>query len=76
MSASPGMFGGARVQYHLPQVCVRLDLQMLNNPEVFIAGANTKFDQDGTLIDDYTRISITKLLLALVDKTQKQNEQN
>jgi len=74
MSASPGMLGGARVQYHLRQVCVRLDLQTLNNPEVFIAGANTKFDQDGNLIDAHTRISITKLLQALVNKTQERNK--
>ncbi|HEY8910214.1 MAG TPA: NAD(P)H-dependent oxidoreductase [Desulfosporosinus sp.] len=69
MSASPGMLGGARVQYHLRQVCVKLDFQTLNNPEVFITNANKKFDQDGTLIDDYTKKSIAKLLQALVDKT-------
>jgi len=71
MSASPGMLGGARVQYHLRQVCTKLNLQTLNNPEVFITSANTKFDQDGKLVDDYTRISISKLLKALVDKTQE-----
>lgn len=69
MSASPGMLGGARVQYHLRQVCTKLNLQTLNNPEVFITSANTKFDQDGKLIDDFTRKSISKLLKALVDKT-------
>ena len=74
MSASPGMFGGARVQYHLRQVCVKLDLQTLNNPEVFITGANKKFDQDGKLIDDFTRSSIAKLVKALVDKTLENNE--
>lgn len=74
MSASPGMLGGARVQYHLRQVCVKLDLQTLNNPEVFITSANKKFDQDGTLIDDYTKKSIAKLLQALVDKTQEGNK--
>lgn len=70
MSASPGMLGGARVQYHLRQVCVKLDLQMLNNPEVFITSANKKFDLDGKLIDEYTRKSIAKLLQALITKTQ------
>lgn len=71
MSASPGMFGGVRVQYHLRQVCIRLDLQALNYPEVFISNANTKFDKNGILNDDYTKKSIGKLLQALVDKTQK-----
>jgi chromate reductase len=68
MSASPGMFGGARAQYHLRQVCVILNLEPLNRPEVFIMGAHTKFDQDGKLTDDYTRQAITKLLEALVQK--------
>ena len=38
MSASPGMLGGARVQYHLRQVCVQLDLQVLNSPGGFHNG--------------------------------------
>lgn len=73
MSASPGMLGGARVQYHLRQVCVKLNLQTLNNPEVFITHANKKFDQEGKLMDDFTKASMTKLLQALIDKTQKKN---
>ena len=73
MSASPGMLGGARVQYHLRQVCVKLDLQTLNTPEVFITNANKKFDQDGNLIDDFTRKSIAKLMQALVNKTEERN---
>jgi len=71
MSASPGIFGGARVQYHLRQVCVVLNLLPLNKPEVFIMNANTKFDQDGKLIDEYSRNSISQLLQALADKTRK-----
>ncbi|TGE32048.1 NAD(P)H-dependent oxidoreductase [Desulfosporosinus sp. Sb-LF] len=74
MSASPSMFGGVRAQYHLRQVCVVLNLLLLNKPEVFIMNANTKFDQDGTLMDDYTRNVISKLLQALVDKARELNE--
>ena len=65
MSASTGMFGGARAQYHLRQVCVRLNILLLNQPEVFIANAATKFDEKGELIDERTRNSITKLLKLL-----------
>jgi chromate reductase len=68
MSASPGMFGGARAQYHLRQVCVILNLLVLNKPEVFIMSAHTKFDQAGNLTDDFTRKAITNLLEALVEK--------
>ncbi|CAA7602779.1 NADPH-dependent FMN reductase [Acididesulfobacillus acetoxydans] len=67
LSASTGMFGGARVQYHLRQVCVGLNLLPLNKPEVFIMNANTKFDQDGNLTDEFTRKAISRLLQVLVD---------
>jgi len=56
MSASPGMFGGARAQYHLRQVCVVLNLIPLNKPEVFIMKAADKFDKNGKLTDEYTGI--------------------
>ena len=68
MSASPSIFGGSRVQYHLRQVCVRLNLLPLNQPEVFIMKADTKFDKEGNLINETTQNSISKLLEALVDK--------
>ncbi|HWQ71101.1 MAG TPA: NADPH-dependent FMN reductase [Desulfitobacteriaceae bacterium] len=68
MSASPSIFGGARAQYHLRQVCVVLNLQTLNRPEVFIMNADSKFDTEGKLTDEFTRNAIDKLLQALVDK--------
>ena len=71
MSASPGMLGGARVQYHLRQVCVGLDLKTLNKPEVFISRANKKFNEDGEITDDYTQRAIAKLLAALVDSVKE-----
>ena len=71
MSASPGMLGGARVQYHLRQVCTSLNLLVINRPEVFIAQAHTKFDEEGNLTDERTAQSITRLLKALVEWTNK-----
>lgn len=71
MSASPGMFGGARAQYHLRQVCVVLNLQPLNKPEVFIMNADKKFDSKGNVTDEYTNNAITRLLQALIDKVVK-----
>lgn len=70
MSASPSMLGGARVQYHLRQVCVSLNLIPVNKPEVFIANANTKFDEAGNLIDERTQKAIEGLLKALVEKVK------
>jgi chromate reductase len=70
MSASTGRLGGSRVQYHLRQVCVSLNLIALNKPEVFIAHANTKFDKDGNLIDENTKKSIMRLLKTLVENVE------
>ena len=70
MSASTGMFGGARTQYHLRQTCVVCNMMPLNRPEVFIMQAQNKFDQDLKLTDDFTRNAIKSQLLALVDWTR------
>jgi chromate reductase len=71
MSASPSKLGGARVQYHLRQVCVSLNLIPVNNPEVFIAEAHTKFDDAGNLIDEQAKRLIAKLLEALLAQVKK-----
>lgn len=54
VGASPGRVGTARMQYHLRQVVVFLDLHMMNKPEMMISGA---FDiiSDGKLQDDKTK---------------------
>ena len=44
MSASTGMLGGARAQYHLRQTLVFLDMHPVNKPEVFVTFAAQKFD--------------------------------
>ena len=71
MSASTGMLGGARAQYHLRQVFVFLNMYPLNKPEVLVASANQKFDEKGRLVDEKTREKIKELLEALVDWTRK-----
>jgi len=48
-----------------------LNLQLLNRPEVFIASAAAKFDQEGRLTDEPTREVIRKLLSALVEYARK-----
>lgn len=69
MSASPGMLGGSRAQYHLRQICVYLDAHVLNLPEVFVGVANEKFDTKGELTDEKTREFVSKQLRALRDWT-------
>jgi len=66
MSASPGMLGGARAQYHLRQVFVFLDMRPLNRPEVIVPFAAEKIDEKGRVTDEKTREKIRKLLENLV----------
>jgi chromate reductase len=64
-SASPGIFGGARAQYHLRQSMVFLDAQVLNKPEVMVGGAASKIDVEGkTITDPQTREIISAQLKA------------
>jgi chromate reductase len=51
MGAGGGM-GTSRAQYHLRQVCVFLDLQPLNKPEVFANAFTGGFDAEGNVIDE------------------------
>jgi chromate reductase len=69
MGASIGMLGTARAQYHLRQSCVFLNMLPTNLPEVFVAHAQEKFDQDGTLKDEKTKQLIAELLENLVSWT-------
>jgi len=64
-SASMGVFGGARAQYHLRQILVFLDAIVLNRPEVMVGAAQTKVNEDtGTLGDAGTRDFIAGQLKA------------
>lgn len=71
MSASTGMLGGARAQYHLRQVFVFLNMHPINRPEVFVTFAAQKFDEKGRLTDEKAKELIKGLLEALVAWTRK-----
>jgi len=76
MGASPGMLGTARAQYHLRQCFLRqcfvfLNGLVLNRPEVMIANAAQRFDEQGRLTDAKTREFVAGLLVALRDWTER-----
>jgi chromate reductase len=54
-SASGGMLGGARAQYHLRQSLVFLDAHFLNRPEVMVAQAPSKISEAGEITHQATR---------------------
>lgn len=71
MGASPGAIGTARMQYHLRQIMVFLNMFPLNQPEVMINNCAGKFDGQGNLTDEKTREFISTMLAALVDWTRR-----
>jgi chromate reductase len=71
MGASLGAIGTARAQYHLRQILVALNLFTLNQPEVVIADAARRFDENGNLIHEPTKQLIQELLRNLVDWTRR-----
>lgn len=66
-----GSFGGGLSQYSLRQCGVYLDLHFVNKPEFFLNAFDgpAKFDDDGNLIDDESKVRLKDVLLALKDFT-------
>ena len=71
MGASAGRLGTARAQYHLRQTAVYLNMNLLNKPEVMIAGAAGAFDASGRLTDEGARKLIAELLVNLAGWTAR-----
>jgi len=71
MSASVGMLGGARAQYHLRQIFVFLNMYPINGPEVILSFSQDKFDANGKLTDENTKKCLRHLLQNLADWTRR-----
>jgi chromate reductase, NAD(P)H dehydrogenase (quinone) len=71
MGASVGTLGTARAQYHLRQTFVFLNMYPVNQPEVMVANAQNRFDQEGRLTDETTKKLIQQLLAELVNWTKR-----
>lgn len=71
ISASTGMLGGARAQYHLRQSAVFVNLLVMNKPEIVIAKAADKFDSSGKLTDEPTRKMLAAFMRSLKEWTER-----
>jgi chromate reductase len=71
IGASPGTGGTMRMQYHLRQTMVFLNMHPLNKPEVMIANCVGKFDENGKLTDEKTREFLRQAIEALVHWTRR-----
>jgi chromate reductase len=65
------MLGTARAHSPLRQMFVFLDMLPVNQPEVMISNASSRFDAEGNLTDEKTKQKIRELLASLVQWTQR-----
>jgi len=71
MGASIGKSGTARAQMNFRQLCVFTNMLPLNKPQVQVSQAAEKFDEDGRLTDEKTRLYVSKLTEALLAWTRR-----
>ena len=68
MGASPGRVGTARSHMHLRQILSYNEMDIVLRPEVLVARAADKFDDDGNLADEMARKLIRQLLGKLASR--------
>lgn len=71
MVGAGGGMGTSRSQYHLRQVCVCLNLHVLNKPEVFVNAFTGNFNDAGDVVSDTVRGQLSEQMAALVDWTRR-----
>jgi chromate reductase len=64
ISVSPGAIGGFGANQHLRQMMVFLNVPMLQQPEAYIGGAASLFDDQGNLTNPATREFLGKFMQA------------
>lgn len=72
MGAATGMFGAVRAQLALRQVFAGTHNPVVNRPEITVPFAESKFDAQGRLTDQATRVIIKQSLQAFADYLQQQ----
>lgn len=70
IGAASSMSGTSRMQYHLRQIFVFLNVETLNKPEVMIPDVANKINATGELIDEKTKEKIHELLETLIKRTE------
>lgn len=71
VSVSPGAIGAFGANHHLRQSLVFLDVPVLQQPEMYIGGANKLFDDSGSIAADSTRDFLKKFLDAFAAWIEK-----
>lgn len=72
VSQSPGALAAFGANHHLRQSLVFLDMPVLQQPEAYIGGSASLFDESGELVKDDTRAFFTSFMAAFgawIEKT-------
>jgi chromate reductase len=64
ISNSPGAMGGFGANQHLRQSLVFLDVPVLQQPEAYIGGVATLFDEAGEITNEGTKAFVIKFMVA------------
>jgi chromate reductase len=67
IGAAAGISGSMRAQYHLRQIMVYTNSPVMSQPEVIIPLAKDRFDEQGRLVDESTRVLLRAFGAAFVD---------
>ena len=59
-----GRFGTVRAQMHLREIALHNSMRVMIDPEVFVAGAWSAFDDQGRLTDERLRERVRQLMMA------------
>jgi len=71
MLGAGGRLGTSRSQEHLRLILRHNNLQVVTSPEVLVAFASDKFDDELNLTDDRTRDQVRRLLLSLAELVRR-----
>ena len=71
ISLSPGAIGAYGANHHLRQSMVFLNVPMMQQPEAYIGGAATLFDDKGNLTNEGTRDFVGKFMQAFAGWIEK-----
>jgi len=71
ISASTSLRGGARAQLHLRQIMIDLNMYPINRPQLLVANAREKFNENLQLADEETLQTLRDVLSSLVEWTHR-----
>jgi chromate reductase, NAD(P)H dehydrogenase (quinone) len=71
VSVTPGALGAFGANHHLRQSCVFLDMPIMPQPEAYLSGAGTWFDEAGEIGDAETRKFLAAFMAAFADWVEK-----